>query len=487
MQPPPGEQESRAISIAMAVAVFAVALAIAMPFGAMPAILVEFDAGVAAGAWSVVAVVAGLAAGSFILAASGQAVESPRVLYIGLALFAVAGVGAALAPTLSVLIASRIAQGIGGAVAVRLATGLASRSDASNVMRFGLTLVIAAGIGLGPTIGGLLEDVAGWQASFVAPGIVAVVAGILLARRAPTVHVDSTVSAAQAAASILAIGAGLAGLQLVVREPGSVPGLVLVAVAALATAGIVVLARKNPAGGVVDANQVPTGRLAFSLATATGGMLGLAFALPLLLAQYHGDEPADAAIRLLPGGLALVLAGLCGAVLSAKAGARIPLIVGGWVLLAATLTFHFTAVDWKPGPLSLLLVGAGLGFGLTLAGLVHALSTAPAAGSRVTLLTASLSTGAALGVAIVSGLLDGRASSETAIDGLFTGTAFAYSDALIASVAFTAISFFVAVFQPPATKRKEAEEVVVMSPRARPVGPATWAVKPRAKPNSDGR
>ncbi|MEU6560312.1 MFS transporter [Nocardia nova] len=88
-----------------------------------------------------------------------------RGFLIGTALFGIASVGCALAPTLGVLIAARILQAVAAALLVPTGLGLvlpcfAAREHAT-VMGI-WTAIAAAGAGSGPVIGGLLLQL-GWQ------------------------------------------------------------------------------------------------------------------------------------------------------------------------------------------------------------------------------------------------------------------------------------------------------------------------------------
>lgn len=132
---------------------------------ALPAILRDFDASVNGVAWVLI---------SFNLALALVAVPGALLLRrrpgpafaVSLLLFAAACGACALAPSLDVLIAARVAQGVFGAVAVAAALALLVRSAERERA---LALWAAAGVlgaAVGPAVGGVLTEAFSWRAMF---------------------------------------------------------------------------------------------------------------------------------------------------------------------------------------------------------------------------------------------------------------------------------------------------------------------------------
>jgi EmrB/QacA subfamily drug resistance transporter len=99
----------------------------------------------------------------------GDMIGRRRLLLAGILLFTVASVLCGVAPTLSLLIAARVAQGLGAAVMMALT--MAFVGEAVPKARTGsamglLGTMSAAGTALGPTLGGVLIASFGWQAMF---------------------------------------------------------------------------------------------------------------------------------------------------------------------------------------------------------------------------------------------------------------------------------------------------------------------------------
>ena len=107
----------------------------------------------------------------------------------GFVVFTAASAACGLAPTLPVLIAARIVQGAGAALLQSNSVALVTTSAPRHRMRAALGMQAAAqalGLALGPTVGGLLVDSAGWRYVYfinVPVGVVAAAAGISLLPR----------------------------------------------------------------------------------------------------------------------------------------------------------------------------------------------------------------------------------------------------------------------------------------------------------------
>lgn len=100
----------------------------------------------------------------------GDLLGRRRLLLGGIALFAVASLGGALAPSLAWLIAARVAQGVGAAAMMALTLAFVADTvpKASTGRAMGLLGTMSAvGTALGPSLGGLLIAGPGWRAIFV--------------------------------------------------------------------------------------------------------------------------------------------------------------------------------------------------------------------------------------------------------------------------------------------------------------------------------
>jgi EmrB/QacA subfamily drug resistance transporter len=111
-----------------------------------------------------------------------------RLLLAGIALFTLASLLCAVAPTLPLLIAARAAQGLAAAIMMALAMALAGETvpQAKTGSAMGLLGTMSAiGTALGPSLGGVLIAGLGWRAIFFANAALAVVAFVLAHRYLP--------------------------------------------------------------------------------------------------------------------------------------------------------------------------------------------------------------------------------------------------------------------------------------------------------------
>lgn len=111
-----------------------------------------------------------------------------RLLLGGLAVFTLASLLCALAPTLPVLILARGAQGLGGAVMMALAlafVGEAVPKEKTGSAMGLLGSMSAIGTALGPSLGGVLIDAFGWPALFLVNVPLGLLALCLVARHLP--------------------------------------------------------------------------------------------------------------------------------------------------------------------------------------------------------------------------------------------------------------------------------------------------------------
>ncbi len=103
-------------------------------------------------------------------AALGESLGLKRVYAFGLALFTIASLGCALAPTLDALVAARLVQGVGGACMAALGGALIRAIYPRRLLGRGYALIalaVAMSAALGPTLGALVLSVASWPWLFL--------------------------------------------------------------------------------------------------------------------------------------------------------------------------------------------------------------------------------------------------------------------------------------------------------------------------------
>ena len=101
----------------------------------------------------------------------GDLLGRRRLLLAGMAVFALASVLCAMAPSLALLVAARALQGLGAATMMALGMALVGESVPKERTGSAMGLLgtmSAVGTALGPSLGGLLLAAAGWRALFAA-------------------------------------------------------------------------------------------------------------------------------------------------------------------------------------------------------------------------------------------------------------------------------------------------------------------------------
>lgn len=152
---------------------------------ALPTLAAAFDAPFQDVQWVVIAYLLAITVVIVGVGRLGDIVGGRRLLTGGILLFAAASVMCAVAPTLWLLVAARVAQGLGAAVMMALAMALVGetvpKARAGSAMGL-LGTMSAVGTALGPSLGGLLIAGLGWRAIFLA-GIPLAIAALVLTLR----------------------------------------------------------------------------------------------------------------------------------------------------------------------------------------------------------------------------------------------------------------------------------------------------------------
>jgi MFS family permease len=150
---------------------------------ALPTLAHAFGASVREVQWVVLAYL--LATTSLVVGAGwlGDRVGRRELLLAGIALFTASSVIAAVAPSLTLLIAARFAQGAGAAVMLALAVALIS--DAVPHDQVGRAMGVlgsmsAVGTALGPSLGGMLVAWQGWRTIFLVTVPIGLLAFVLV-------------------------------------------------------------------------------------------------------------------------------------------------------------------------------------------------------------------------------------------------------------------------------------------------------------------
>jgi MFS family permease len=331
----------------------------------------DFSAPLAAVQWVSLAYLLALVA---LLAPAGRIADAlgRKLVYgYGFIIFAAGSAACGLAPSLGLLVAFRLVQAVGAAMLQANSVALVTTSVPAARMRLALSIQAAAqsiGLGLGPTLGGLLTDTVGWRAVYwinVPVGCVAVIAGrYLLPRTRQLIRADSfdwpgAVLLAACTSGLLLLLSAAGGLAL------PAPAAAGVALAAVAAA-VAFAARETRARfPLIPRALMRSRRLALGLGGALFGYLAL-FG-PLVLVPQVLAGTAGGALRIglllsaLPAGFGL--AALGGEALLPEAMTNRQRGVSGALTCSFALVM-LVFVPTSPAWIGPLLALAGLGLGV---------------------------------------------------------------------------------------------------------------------------
>ncbi|PBJ17648.1 Multidrug resistance protein stp [Pseudomonas sp. ACN8] len=154
----------------------------------LPTLAEAFSASFQAVQWVVLAYLLSITALIVCVGRLGDLLGRRRLLLIGIAVFTVASLLCALAPSLWLLIAARALQGVGAATMMALTMALVSGAMPKEKMGSAMGVLgtmSAIGTSLGPTLGGVMIAQVGWQGIFLLNVPLGVLAMVLAWRFLP--------------------------------------------------------------------------------------------------------------------------------------------------------------------------------------------------------------------------------------------------------------------------------------------------------------
>jgi EmrB/QacA subfamily drug resistance transporter len=391
---------------------------------ALPAIHRSLHASLSGLQWTIDAYTLVLASLLMLCGSTADRIGRRRVFQTGLAVFSLASLLCALAPSLGLLVAFRVLQAIGGAMLNPVAMSIVRnvfedpRERAQAIGVWGAVFGIS--MALGPVVGGLLVDSISWRAVFIVNVPIGLIAIGLTAAFVPESRADRA-RRIDPAGQLLVIAA-LASLTYAIIEGrsagwGFAPILALFAFSATCFAALVryELRRDEPLLEIRFFRSAPfsgASAIAICVFAAIGGFL---FLNTLYLQDVRGLSPLHAGLYTLPmAGMMFVCSPVSGRLVGRR-GARLPLLLGGLAILAGALMLTRLA----PGTSEFYLFGAYLIFGFG-SGMINppitntAVSGMPSAQAGVAAAVASTSrqVGMTLGVAVVGAVAGGAVTGE---------------------------------------------------------------------------
>jgi DHA2 family multidrug resistance protein-like MFS transporter len=392
--------------------VLLVSMDISVLFLAMPTLTLDLDPSATQQLW-ILDIYGFLIAGFLITMGNlGDRIGRRNILLVGAAVFGVASIIAAFAPSAGVLIAARALMGVGGATLLPSSLALISglfpnvreRAAAIGVW----TAFFAGGSAVGPILGGLLLHHFWWGSVF----LINIPVLLILLAFGPFVlpeHRSSVLGPLDIPSVVLSIG-GILPLVYAVKhlaaEGFDVEALVIGAVG-VALLTIFVRRQRQLAEPLLDLRLFRRVQFSVAIGSSLTGMMSLAamsYLTSVYLQSVTGRDPLAAAMFGIPMAVAVFVFSMGGARVARRFGVRSSFVFALLASAVGNLLLLGVGVD---GGLAWYLVGstiAGIGYGLafTMVSEVAVSSVPPQrAGSAVGISETSFELGNALGLALL--------------------------------------------------------------------------------------
>ena len=334
----------------LVLATFVVILNETIMINAIPRLMAEFDVSARSAQWLSTAFMLTMAV---VIPVTGwflQRVTTRTAFASAMTVFCVGTLVAALAPVFWLLVAGRVVQAVGTAVMMPLLMTtlmtVVPEHDRGRVMG-NVTLAISVAPALGPTVSGVVLQVAGWRWLFGVVLPVAALVAVVGLRRLTDIGEPREVPVDWLSVALAAAGCGslVYGLsQLGASGPAAVPPAALV-LGGLAVIGFFVgrqraLQRRDVA--LLDLRTLGHRTFTLSLALQSVAfltMLGSMILLPLYLQDLRGLGPLQTGLLLMPGGLAMGLLGPRVGRVFDELGGRVLVVPGSLGIVAALAVF----------------------------------------------------------------------------------------------------------------------------------------------------
>ena len=335
---------------------------------ALPRMSQQLHVGVNAAEWVTLSYVLTLVALVVPLGAWADAIGRKSLYIGGFVVFTVASAACAVAPDVALLCVFRVVQAVGAALmqanSVALIVSVAPREKLGRMV--GLQAAAQAiGLAAGPLAGGALLAAGSWRWLFlvnVPAGVIGVVTATILLPRSRDLAPQRRIGIGSVALFAPAVGLALLALSMAAHK-GALPAASVVAVVAVAAAGVFVRHERLAAAPLVAPAVLRAPRMVGGLLSALAGyalLFGTLVAIPLYLTSRGTSSPANAGLVLatLPVAIGLV------APLAGRCADRAPLLVarGGLAVSVAALSAIAFLHPLGVGLAAWLgLVGVGLG------------------------------------------------------------------------------------------------------------------------------
>ncbi|MFE3784781.1 MFS transporter [Amycolatopsis sp. NPDC059090] len=380
---------------------------------ALPAIHRDLDAAVSELQWIFDAYMLAVASLVILSGSTGDRFGRRRTFLAGLATFASGSLLCSVAPNAGLLIAFRALQGAGGSLMTPSALSIISSvfiDRRERVRAIGVwSSITGLSMAVGPLVGGLLVNVAGWRSIFWLNVPLIAAAAVLSGLFVPE-------SKAQRPRTFDPVGQLLVIVALTSLTFGIIEGRMIgwgspIIVTCFALAGVMIVAltayehmHREPLLELRFFASIPFSGATVIAVCSFCAWSGFIFVNALYLQNARGFSPFHAGLLALPTAAMVVVSSPVAGRIVASRGPRLPLLVSGLGIALAGLLLTRITSHTSIGYLLAAYALFGIGFGLVNAPITNAAVAGmplAQAGMAAAVATASRQVGACLGVAVL--------------------------------------------------------------------------------------
>jgi MFS family permease len=392
----------------------------------IPSISVDLDASLGLLQWAVTGYLLVGAATIVTTGALGDVFGRRRIFLAGLLLFVATSVLIALAPNGEVVVVGRVIAGAAGATILACGLGLLSVASSGQGQMWGVSLwggASAAGAAAGPVIGGVLDEVAGWQGLF---WVNAVIAAACIPLTWATVAESSDPGRSRSidwAGTVLVAGV-LVPFVFAMTEGSSwgwlsVPTIACLVVSVLAGVGFVLVEQRvrAPLIDLALLRNVLLVGSTLAILIGAGAIAAISFLISLYFQNplTFGMSSLQAGLATLPVAAAVVIVAPLVSPLAHKFTARVVVMTGFVLLTASFAVLAAVRAGWGYGAFLVPLLGIAVGPALS-NGPASSISTACVptnqVGSASGISNMARYVGGAVMTAVVAGIVTRVASAK---------------------------------------------------------------------------
>lgn len=337
---------------------------------ALPSIARAFDVPTVVSSWVLNAYLIILICLLLAAAKIGDIKGYKPVFIAGFTIFTIGSALCGIAPSIELLIISRMIQAVGGAIIAALGSVMVTAYLGEKVRGQALGLVAMftmLGVALGPVVGGFLTSSYSWQSIFflnIPVGIVAVLLGLSVIPSLKPASPSAKPDIPGVILIFVALGSLIMGLNQI-QGNDTMPGAGALAVSIIAWIILYIWEKRAPEPLILFAvfkNRAYAVQN-IDLLLLQMGLAGVMFIMPFYLEIVKGMSTATAGALLLALPVGNILTGPISGKISDVIGTKKPIIIGFIVMILAFVPLSIISIRSHPDNVAfyLFLLGAGAG------------------------------------------------------------------------------------------------------------------------------